>query len=157
MVSWQQNHIHAVSVAGTKKQNSSLFGDLFFILYFIIKTRLFIFQLASQGKDTSEVNGEWEDSWDSLTSCHVTCQAVYSFLWNFERAADQQSRTFFTKERNFVSISFLSPAFRHMKDLLRELCFICLTTDICTWGIVLTVQKSKDVLQIRSHICADSI
>lgn len=76
------------------------------------------------------------------------------FCENFEIAAGQQTRIFSTWERNFLSISFLSSAFRHRNHLLHELCFICLTTDICACGIVLPVQKGKGLLQIRSHMCS---
>lgn len=54
--------VHAVSVAGTTKLNSNLFGAIYLILSFITKTRLFILQLTSQSKGVCDANREWQDS-----------------------------------------------------------------------------------------------
>lgn len=61
MTSWKKN-AHALTVAGTTKVNSNLFGAMYLILYFIAKTRLFILQLTHQGKGICDVNKEWQDS-----------------------------------------------------------------------------------------------
>lgn len=113
--------LYSCNFSGWYNKAEEQFGDIYFILYFITKPRLFILQLTSQGKGIFDVNRKWEDRWDSPTSYHFTSQAP-PLRENFEIAASQQSSCFgcvglfffLTREKNFFSVSFLSLTFwRH--------------------------------------------